>query len=446
MFKEVYENKCNIPDGVYFNPETNNIEDVMFIHLIDEDTLDIKYWKDLIYQPINIKGLAKNKTFPTLHRTDWTLGSIYKDCYVTPNNLHFTVNGNIIEVKYQNLETLSLKEYINTAHNIFLEKIKNIYETNDNVVVLFSGGVDSLLVLSYIYKLDMLHKTTILYNENFCVEHPSLIRNSPTMLSKLHDIKKRLNNQLNNFVECEVNINNLIDAYNTGETTYANCYSSWHMLNQLSNCAVITGNFGNQVTFHSDSWLDHLMFCSSDKVEAQKKFQNLLSDNKLYMNNHLEFDFNDNYIHYNRFTFNRAYFNEFDGVNNIKFYTPFAEAKNLCRQIKTSDLTFEIILDAQVPRELIKRNVGNLFERNIYKRSEWDNDSITENLSNMLFDRDKINPVLLTIPTNLTVDDEKFFDKIKKFLKLKKISYQYYYAAVHLNHISKIHKKYGRIT
>ena len=128
MFKEFYENKLDIPNGIYYNPETNNLDDVMFVHLIDETTIDIKYWKDLTYHQLNTDFLTEKKPdFPQRKRDNWMLGSIYKDCYITPNNLHFIVSDNTIEVRYVDLEKLSLADYTDTVYDLFLKKVKEIY-------------------------------------------------------------------------------------------------------------------------------------------------------------------------------------------------------------------------------------------------------------------------------------------------------------------------------
>jgi len=442
MFKEFYENKLDIPNGIYYNPETNNLDDVMFVHLIDETTIDIKYWKDLTYHQLNTDFLTEKKPdFPQRKRDNWMLGSIYKDCYITPNNLHFIVSDNTIEVRYVDLEKLSLADYTDTVYDLFLKKVKEIYNAHEHVVILFSGGVDSLHLLSYVYKLDLMHRTTLAYSENFCVEHPSLIRNSPTMQNKLKEIKKNLHNQLYDFAEHNVYLDDLFSTNKVLNSTFTKIYTSYHLLKQFNDCAVMTGNYGNQVTFHADSWLDHLMFNSDDIDNSRNKLHALLNNNNLYMNNYLEYDLYREHFHYNHFTFNRAYFDEFNGVNNIQFYTPFAEAKGLCRKIKTNDLTFEMILDATVARELIKRNVGNLFDRYIHKRSEWDNDCCTEDMTTMLVDKKELHEKLFSIPTNITIDKTVNYNKI---LKLKKIPYMYIQNMIYLQHLSKIHSKYGR--
>jgi len=443
MFKEFYENKCKIPNGIYYNPETNSLDDVMFVHLIDESTIDIKFWKDLTYHPINIEFMkAKSHNFPQLKRDVWTLGSIYKNCYITPNNLHFIVKDNIIEVRYVDLEKLSLNDYIEIAHNKFLNKIKKIYDESEQVVIFFSGGIDSLHLLSYAYKLDMLHKTTLAYSDNFCVEHPSLIRNSPIMKEKLKSIRKNLDNQINHFYEHSVSNEDLYEINKLCNTTYTTYYTSFNLLKQFSNCSVMTGFFGNQIAFHSHNWLDHLLFYSSNHEQASEELKILLNDDTLYMNNFIEFTFDRNFFPYNSFTFNRSNFDEFDGFNNIKFYTPFAEAKSLCRQVKTYDLNFKIILDAHVAKEFIKINVGDLFDRYIYKTSEWDNDCCTDNMIDMLVNKKDIDPNLLSIPKNITIEDKNNYDKI---FKLKKIPYRYIQNIISLHHLSKIHSKHGRV-
>jgi len=204
----------------------------------------------------------------------------------------------------------------------------------------------------------------------------------------------------------------------------------------------MTGFFGNQIAFHSHNWLDHLLFYSSNHEQASEELKILLNDDTLYMNNFIEFTFDRNFFPYNSFTFNRSNFDEFDGFNNIKFYTPFAEAKSLCRQVKTYDLNFKIILDAHVAKEFIKINVGDLFDRYIYKTSEWDNDCCTDNMIDMLVNKKDIDPNLLSIPKNITIEDKNNYDKI---FKLKKIPYRYIQNIISLHHLSKIHSKHGRV-
>jgi hypothetical protein len=91
-----------------------------------------------------------------------------------------------------------------------------------------------------------------------------------------------------------------------------------------------------------------------------------------------------------------------DGFQGNRVYHPIGTNFEQCRQIDFKNLDPTVILDAQVAREIVKRNVGSRLDDSIVVESLNDGDACVQTW----FNTDQIDSMVLTIPQHSKHDIE----------------------------------------
>lgn len=143
--------------------------------------------------------------------------------------------------------TIPLEQYIQTARNKIENNVKNLFNNSKNMMLLYSGGIDSILLISYLIKYNRLKDTPLIYCYNENADN--------TVQQDRFDLEKSLG--LNIEV---INISKkiLIDYANQSDPFKFNNYQSYWLAETFKDKTILIGNEGNSVLLHKWEWLKRL--------------------------------------------------------------------------------------------------------------------------------------------------------------------------------------------
>jgi hypothetical protein len=400
-----YKNISNLPLGVYQNKNYELNQNKFYVK-VDGQSLDIKFLKDLKNHPLNPEIYDNPNYWPLLQR-DTSVGSAFTDFHVPTGSYKFIVSEETIEV-VKSVPSISYEEYVDKSYDIIGDEIKNIFEIHDEVVVTSNGGIDSLVLLSYIMKMGFLKKVRILNQYN------SVSRTaSPNALYDLNQLAyEKFENYftplVKEFRHTTLTKDDLIYIINNYDYEKLKCYSTTTMFLNYSNVGFLFGFAGNQTLLHHTPILD-MVYDKSKLPNAKEILHSLLVPKNYYSASPLThgYDVNKtNLCNIEIFTYQYKPWYSFDGFNNNKMYYPLGSISHLGRILDYSTVDFDTILNARMCREIINRNVGNLFEDFIKVTTPYDSDHFV----NIQFDKTIINPDALVIPKQLNHDPKKLLE------------------------------------
>jgi hypothetical protein len=186
------------------------------------------------------------ETFPWVDHThlkntffkDWTAPSFY---------VHFRESQGFIITETLPQHTIALEQYIQTARNKIENNVKNLFNNSKNMILLYSGGIDSILLISYLIKYNRLKDTLLIYcyNENA----DNIIQQTQFHLEKSLGL---------NIESINVSKQVLIDYANQPDPFKFRNYQSHWVAEKFKNKTILIGNEGNSVLFHKWEWLKRL--------------------------------------------------------------------------------------------------------------------------------------------------------------------------------------------
>jgi len=435
MFNSRYFLKNATKSEIFQNKEIDFVSNRYFVKI--DPYFDIQHVSNLIYQPINESFYYNATSYPSMDKTDFTKGSIYKD-YVIPTAAYkFTIKDESVSVDTDS-NKISLTDYVDQIDQLIADEINKIYKNHDHVVLSYSGGVDSMVLLSYIIAGGFLSQTTLLTHQNFVQlpEHPGLISNSPDRRQALEDVLD-LTSSLGakKIIKISVDHTDLINAFNMKNFVQCSCYSATKALTYFNNTAFLFGHHGNQSLLHKDIFIDQLLL---DGLIGESEVQQALDKKNYYVTSATTYNVNRARIPLEYCPLLLKQWPELTGYNNNTTYAPLGVKLDLCRNIDFKTVDLYDILDAKVPRALISKNVGTMLDPYIINESIGDGDAFID----WMLDRDQLNENLLEIPNNIN-HNLTGYNWLRENLKRPSISSYNLLSLAALHHLSELHNKFG---
>ena len=416
------------------NKEIDVISNKYFVKVNSD--FDIQHISKLIYQPIHKEFYYNAQAYPHVHLNDCTRGSIYKD-YVIPTAAYkFTINDGYALVETNN-KKISLTEYTDQIDRLVADEINNIYKNHDHVVLSYSGGIDSMAMLSYIIAGGFLSRTTILTHQNFVQkpEHPSLISNNPIRYKALEDVLELVSDLGAKIIKISVDDTDLINAFNNKNFIQASCYTVAKALTYFNNTAFLFGHHGNQSLIKHWIFIDQLLLHG---LIGESEVQQFLDKKNYYATAWTNYDVNRDRIPLDCSPLLVRLWPELNGFNGNTLYSPLGSGLELCRDIDFRTVELNDILNATVGRTLISRNVGTMLDKYISTDGSGDGDGGTDKM----IDRSCFDEKLFKIPDNIN-HDLTGYNWLQENLKRPRISTHNLSSLTVLHHLSELHNKFG---
>jgi hypothetical protein len=426
-----YRNASNIPPGLYQNFDLH-LGDKIFVQVHNDDLYLTNDYKKLQHVQITNKAYHSFLRIPFPGGLDCRLQSCFRNWFIPSASYKFLVTEDCVDVSLIKKD-LSLDEYTHQMYDRVIETLKSIYAQHDRVYLHYSGGIDSLVCLSFIIKLGLQRRTTLLYFKNL----PEILYQWEPESSFIDTVKKHaieklftdMADQMHSIISDSVSITDFLHQVNHGTFQDAQCYSTATMMQRYPDGAHIGGHLGNESLLHWHIYINDVLQAGHD-IEQIKE----LSKGPVYSQNHVlrlmiskienngkapgqieNYDLNalsktidptgcDQWLlpvmefkHHNQTP--RASLN----VGPVKFYHPLMDedTSQLHRKLHWKDIDFSYLVDAKLARDIIKINVGNMLDQYI----TVDGLEVDSWGKSFMLPAEKINPKILQIPDNLNHDD-----------------------------------------
>lgn len=232
--------------------------------------------------------------------------------------------------------TIPMEEYIVLANNKIEQNMKNFLDRSKKIVLLYSRGIDSLLLLSYIIKYNRLKDTRLIHIGD-SVNKKSYI---DTTLEKKLGIDIELM-----FFDYDFLYKNITttDPFYCREILY-----HW-LVEKFKDSAILNGDEGNSVLFHKWEWVKRIGKPVTKKNLYTFECENIDWSTPTDLNYHTISLIYPKSRHWNN-----------DNLKNI--YAPISDLEllKMLPFIDIRNLDPNFVGDAVMVRNMIKNNVGDM--------------------------------------------------------------------------------------
>lgn len=348
----------------------------------------------LLKNRLSEKMYFSSANFPVASVADSSLGSGFDDYFVPTGSYIFqkTQTG-FVSIGLE--KNLSIETYTDKIYNSIKNNIEQIFSNHQNVLLCYSGGIDSLVVLSYIISLGYLKRTKLIVNNNKVSKSNGCLFYNSIQLDLTKDLIKKFSIDVD---WIDIDHDYVYSLINYGHLNQLKTYSTNYVVEKYKNSAIVGGWHGNQVLLHKYVFWDEIIInrrCAKDEII------NLLKEkNDFYTASLARYDVNKLMVPIEQVHMLQKPWAWHNGRNGNYVYSPLAndEIFQDLRRIDFKTVPVITIADAMVARAIIERNAGSEFNQYIQQESLDDGDSTTK------FDDvpiKNINPSLFSIPSNL---------------------------------------------
>ena len=347
---------------------------------------------DKNHYSLNRKIYFQPSASPLVHVSDSELGSCFEQLTIPTASWIYNKNGARQKLP---IDT-DLTSYTQKIYQNINQSIAKIYSEHPLVNLMYSGGIDSMVLLSYILKQGLGPRTRLICFENTTQPHPSGLGTNNTKKFKVKDLYRKYQDQLHSIVWHSIDITHVVNAFNHGQLADIKCYATKTVLDQYHNSVFIFGHHGNQVLLHKSIFLDEIII---RQPNIRSNIQKLQIDNNYYTTSISEYQIPKEPIGVERRHFLIKPWSVFHGHRNNLIYSPIGSNENfqLTRSLDFTEIDPWTIMDATVAKDLIRQNVGNEFDMFMDTESLKEND----NLETIQLPISELDPVALTIPPDL---------------------------------------------
>lgn len=334
---------------------------------------------------------------PMLDLNDSHKGSCFQDWYIPTASCIYDDDRESFLPKYGDFSTYKENLYKNIK-----QRIQEIYDQHRTVTLAYSGGIDSMVLLSFILKLDLINRTELICHENRLQSDPSCLHLDLSKKTAVQEIFDKVKSKALNTRWLKTDIENLTVMFNHGTYKQLKCYATANTLRNSQTDACISGWHGNQVLLHKFIFWDEIRIRDSRR---NNEIQSYLHNNKdFYTQNLVKYDIvRDPVGIERRFMLMKPWFS-LDGYLGKRVYGPLADEHDLIslRELDFNQIPVATIADAALAREFMHRNVGTELDPFIVTETLADGDTLCKmDIPISLLDKS-----LLYVPRDLSHDPE----------------------------------------
>lgn len=328
---------------------------------------------------------------PLINVNDSDAGSCFEDYFIPTASYKFYTDRSIHAVPVE--KNLTLDDYVDTLYHDIRNRIEQIYQQHKYVTLSYSGGIDAMVILSYLCNMDLLSRTDIICYHN--------TTQGPKDTTKINLLLESLKNQIRSIDWLRIDLDEVILNFNHLNLEHVKCYATNAVLKKSKNQAVLFGHHGNQVLLHKNIFVDEILL---NRLDAMVELDALLDGPRdFYTQSLIEFDATAPRIGIERRHMLMKPWSTLTDKNHT-VYGPLANNSNFdsLRKLDYSQISISTIANADVARSIINRNTENTLDSYIQTESVKENDV----LANMSIPLDQLNPDLLVISTQLNHNPE----------------------------------------
>lgn len=361
----------------------------------DDDISTRKYLPDLIKEPLARDIYFSPSRSPLLDLYDSHKGTCFSG-WIIPTPSYIFINDDVTTLE----KNLMVDAYTESLYQRIDQRITEIYDRHESVTLSYSGGIDSIVLLSFIKRLNLLKRTDIIVYENLTQTHESCIHIDPYKKDCINHVLDLMKNQVRDIRWLDINIAEVAETFNKGTLDHMCCYTTATLLKHAQTDACMFGWHGNQILLHKFIHLDE-MICQ--RPSAREEIKNYLrQDHDFYTDSLQQYDTAGEKLSIERRYLLQKPWPSLDGYNGKIVYGPLADDTDMLnmRRLQYDGITVDMITDALLAREFIHRNIGDVFDGFITKETINDADS----LHPMVIPIELLDPKSLFVPRDLNHD------------------------------------------
>lgn len=370
-------NKPNVPQHtiliIYQNQDLTS-NHIFVAHDLSNIVTDIQQLKN---QPLDDGIYYSPNSLPVINKKNSKQGSCFRRYFVPTASIQIQADDN--QIRLVPIEkTQALEEFEIFAYKEILDQIINIYHHHATVNLLFSGGIDSLIIASYVKQLNLLSRTRFLCFLDQSQTDPTALVNDQQKRSAVQQFMEVHSSELLDAQWIPLTLKDLVYGFNFLSFAHLQCHATTTAMKLFPGEAFVTGIYGNESLLHHDLHLDELRTRRPDATQEILNLQHLNPD--VYARTLIEdYDLNIPFLGVDDRFFCGKPIWEIDGTFGSRVYTPLATEKLLqqSRAIDFTKIKLETITQATVARNIIKKNVGSEFDQFILHESPLDGDGIS---------------------------------------------------------------------
>ena len=173
--------------------------------------------------------------------------TIFKDWEAPSFYINFRELQGYIIAENLPQHSIPLEQYIKVAKDKIEDNVRNIFKNSKDMILLYSGGIDSILLISYLIKYDRLKDTPLIY----C--HTQNLNNDPQQMN--FNLEKKLGLCIDSV---DISQNVLIDYANQTDPFLFRDFQIQWIADKFKDKTILIGNEGNSVLLHKWEWLKRL--------------------------------------------------------------------------------------------------------------------------------------------------------------------------------------------
>jgi hypothetical protein len=359
-------------------------------YFVNYKTGQIAKQAELKNQPLNREIYFSPSGSPLITVHDTARGTCYQD-WVIPSASVF------IDTKLRYLKQhITLDQYQHLMAKKLLDTVQQIYQQHNRVYLSYSGGIDSMTILSAVLALGLAARTTLVVFENHSQSHQDCLHQDHERKRLVDEVCQQVR-ALGAQVETEIiTINDLLISmqYDLAETK---CYVTHALLRRHADRAWMFGHHGNQLYLHKDVFLDEILYRNPSR---QLEVEAAVVANNYYTKNLKNYTFDRPLVPLHQRHLMLKPWTKLDEFNGCKIYSPIGpdnETFDWCRSVDFSIISADTITHALVPKWIINYNNQSWLTKFITTESVMDMDT----LGPVNLPVDQIDSALLTVPQNI---------------------------------------------
>lgn len=373
LITKTYHNASRVPDGIYRNKDL--YRDSGFYCRVDHDeNLWLADCETASRSTINKEIYFRPSYLPVPFMHDYRLGSAWLGWYLPTASYQFTVSGDKIAINTLDRD-LDIHSYLDIFHAHVRTVIKGIYDRHHTVCLHYSGGIDSLVLLSYIMALDLLPRTHLVYFRNLTQGHRSDVSfNNADMLSAIRDVRDRLSKQALGFDMIDITLQDVADRANQLSWSDLTCYATSTVMSRYPHMAHIHGHLGNSTLLHYHYIHDELVLVQNNRHDFERIQQSNKDAYGCYLTKYAQPE-TDKLVRLCDRHFGPKLYRHLG--NN---YHPLSDTYllDLVRKLHFRDCSHLDVIDVRFAREILQRNVGGQLDQYVTRGCQSETNALVD--------------------------------------------------------------------
>lgn len=392
--------QCVLADGVYQNSDLDKFN---FYYTID-DNLQLCAAQSLKSNLLKNASISREiyfrpSTYPFINPMDIAAGSAFDRVVIPTASQKVTALNGRCWVSEDTFK-LHLLEYKTEIDCYLREFVQTVFQKHKSVTLAFSGGIDSLVLLSYIIAAGYGPRTSLFTVINHTQHDPSCLHKNNRKLAALYACLEQLTRYVEDITVEHFDQGHLTDIVNRKGYYDLVCYTTSFIMNhQKCKEAVLHGAAGNGALLHYYRQTTEILACNPLEIANLTKLQKIPGQ-------YTESMYSANVDPGGQRFSNRSYWHKpYLNLNSKHIlYVPFYSERvsRLLRNLDYSNVGLDVIFNATFAREIIARNTGTLLSQFITTEGIKDLD----NLESVIFDLSSIDQNALHLPNALNHNPE----------------------------------------